>query len=644
MKQIKLKQLQLKNFKGIRDKVIEFKDVTNIYGENASGKTTVNDAFRWLLFDKDSTDRKDFEIKTLDASGEALHGLEHTVTAVISIDGKEITLSKTYKEKWAKKRGESDKQMTGHETLCSVDDVPVKANEYKAEISSIITEEIFKLLTDPFYFSQTMKWADRRTILEKLGKEITNDDVYNVNPDLEELAASMNGMDIDKLKSSLAAKRKKLNDEIKSIPYRIDECNNSIIDVDGKQLKSELQKSEKELTAIDDQLTDHSKVNPVIEHKRNEISAKHNELRKIEQAAEKEIIDAANEMDIELNSLLNKKNGLENSLKYARQDEHYLIESVHKKEQEMKKYRDEWEKVNATQFEFDDKLAKCPTCLRDFPADEVEGKRNELLENFNLNKATELENITDMGVKLKKQKEEFQKDVDKKQAEIESTTQEIIALGMDIEKLEKKLSDKKKEPVKLPVEYDTLKNEIDALEEELEAPSDSKADLEKLISEKRELVSKIDSLKSELRQGETNVKMEARIKELKADEKKLAQQIADIEKQEFMCEEFIKTKAEMIEDTINSHFNYVKFKLFDTQINGGIVPTCEPLINGVPFSDANNAAKYNAGIDIINTISEHYQVNAPIVIDNREGINHIIPTKSQVINLIVSTDKNLRID
>ena len=82
--------------------------------------------------------------------------------------------------------------------------------------------------------------------------------------------------------------------------------------------------------------------------------------------------------------------------------------------------------------------------------------------------------------------------------------------------------------------------------------------------------------------------------------------------------------------------------MYEQLINGGIVETCEALINGVPYSDANNAAKINAGIDIINTLSKEYDTWAPIFVDNAESVNELIKTESQIVRLVVSDDKELR--
>ncbi|MBO0558966.1 hypothetical protein EXQ37_03785 [Clostridium botulinum] len=144
---------------------------------------------------------------------------------------------------------------------------------------------------------------------------------------------------------------------------------------------------------------------------------------------------------------------------------------------------------------------------------------------------------------------------------------------------------------------------------------------------------------------EINNKNKNRIAELEDLEKELSSKIAKLEGQEILAEEFIRTKVELLEEKVNSKFKYVKFKMFKDQINGGLEECCEPLVGGVPFtSNLNTAAKINAGIDIINTLSRFYGVRAPIFIDNRESVNKLIETDSQIINLFVSEDKELRIE
>ena len=155
---------------------------------------------------------------------------------------------------------------------------------------------------------------------------------------------------------------------------------------------------------------------------------------------------------------------------------------------------------------------------------------------------------------------------------------------------------------------------------------------------------KRNELQKELLKEDQITKAEARVQELQDQESALAQELATLEGNEFAIMHFTKAKVDAIERRINGKFKYVSFKMFDKQVNGGECECCDTLIKGVPFSDANNASRINAGIDIINTLCQHYNISAPIFIDNRESVTDLIDSDSQIVNLIVSpSDKKLRV-
>ena len=160
--QIKIKTLKLENFKGIKDLTIDFKDTTNIYGDNAVGKTTIFDAYSWLLWDKDSLNRKDFAIKPYDKNGEEVHNLESVVEGDFSFDDTDLNLKKIYKEVWTKKRGSTQAEFTGHTTDYYINAVPVKKKEYNERIKSVLSEDNFNLLSNPLYFNQFLVKTERR--------------------------------------------------------------------------------------------------------------------------------------------------------------------------------------------------------------------------------------------------------------------------------------------------------------------------------------------------------------------------------------------------------------------------------------------------------------------------------------------------
>ena len=246
-----LKVLDLKNFKGIKQfKLILDKTEVKVYGANAAGKTTLVDAFMWLLFDKDSQDRKDFEIKTLDGDNNPIHFLDHEVTGDFEIDGRTFTLSKRLKEKWVKKRGQAEQEFSGHETTYYIDGVPCKKAEYQKYVDEIIKEKTFKLLTNPLTF-EAMKWQDKRKTLFEVCGTINDVSV----PGYDKLQQHLNGKEVDEFKKSLAATKKKLKKDIEDIPPRIDElrrCIDESLDKEGALLK--IAKKEQAIQDFEQQL------------------------------------------------------------------------------------------------------------------------------------------------------------------------------------------------------------------------------------------------------------------------------------------------------------------------------------------------------------------------------------------------------
>ncbi len=218
----------------------------------------------------------------------------------------------------------------------------------------------------------------------------------------------------------------------------------------------------------------------------------------------------------------------------------------------------------------------------------------------------------------------------------------LAATKKSLETLQGKLNSFKTE-IEDPEEIKYIKQEIYSLESQIQ--SYKKEDTTELNNKKEELQEQLRELDKQLAHKEVNEKAKERIRELEEEEIKLSEKIAELEGLEILSEEFIRTKVELLEEKVNSKFKYVKFKMFKNQINGGLEETCEPCINGVPYSsNLNSAAKINVGLDIINTLCNHYNINAPIFIDNRESTNKIIDVDSQVINLIVSKDKTLKVE
>jgi len=647
---IELKKLELLNFKGIKELTIEFGKETNIFGRNETGKTTVFDSFTWLLFGKDSANRSDFNIKTLDKNGEFIHGLDHQVTGILLVGGKKVILRRLLKENWVKKRGSAEAIFSGNTTEYFINEEPKKEKDYKEYINSLIDENVFKLLTNPMYFNVNTSWQDRRKILLQIVGDVSDEEVINNSKKLKDLPGLLNGNSIDSFKTIIASKKKKLNEQLKAIPIRIDEINRNLPvlaeGVDYELLEKERASIKGELNVVESQLENQQRIADDFIKRQSELSIKKNRLKDLELQIEKDSMKALNDMNIKLIELGYKKDNLERKIK---QDAEIIAKNqdeIQKLQDEMQKYRDEYKVVFEEPFNEPDKENfVCPTCKQDLPKEDIERQISEMLANYKSNKLKRLEEISNQGKWRKAKVEQLQDESDSLNIAIQNNEAELAKLDEEIKATQAALNAEKNKELNVDyrsnTEYAALEDEIKKIEKNL-LPINQDG---RVRQKREELQDRLQEINTVLSNKQVIEDSKLRIKELEDEERIFSQQIAELEGQEFLAEEFIKAKVSMLENKINNTFKYVTFKMFDIQINGGITETCQALIKGVPFADANNAAKYNAGIDIINALSKFYGTTAPVFIDNREGIIELIDTDSQIINLIVSKeDKVLRVE
>lgn len=640
MNEIKILNLKLRNFKGMKDFELNLdgKDV-NIYGDNGIGKTSIMDAFIWLLFDKDSQNNSNFKIKTLDKEGNAIHGLEHEVSAKLKINGTEVELQKIYKEKWTKKRGQAEAELSGHTTDYFINGVPKKKKEYTEYLANIVDEDTFKILTNSLFFNLNLKWQDRRSIALNLCEEIKQNEVMSHDSKLKELEQLLKDKTVDDLKAEMTFKRKKLNEELKSIPYRIDELSRESIEVDVEALNKEKEVLEEKLNKL--------KNSKAVDYEfqlrsiTGTIKMLENEIKDLERNLTEKIrvnLDNANKAKYNLEKAVHESDS--KALKLS-SNATGLVDLIEKTEKEMDELRENFKDLRVV--EFDKGSTICPTCQQSLPAEEIE----RLIKEFEESKANKLREINETGKQKKERLEKANKElvgVGKELAEIKAG---LETTKLMLEGKKKEIAGYEKEIENIDVtslkEYKENKVQIEKLEKE-------KLDIEKIAKEEdhteaiKELENQILIINKDLAKVDLIKKNKKRVETLLEREKELAQQVADTEKIESLCDEYIITKSNLLESNLNSKFKLVKFKLFDKQVNGGINETFVTTVNGVPFEDLNSAMKINAGLDIITTLSEHYELKAPIFLDNRESVNEIPDMDAQIINLIVSKDKKLRVE
>lgn len=640
MGEIKILELSLRNFKGIKDFTITpgGKNI-NIFGDNATGKTTIMDAFIWLLFDKDSQNSSNFNIKTLDKDGQVIHGLEHEVTGKLDINGQEIELQKIYKEIWTKKRGQALKEFTGNKTEYFINGVPKKKTEYTDYLSKIINEDTFRILTNPLFFNVNLKWQDRRKIALNICGEVEDTEVLSQDEKLKDLEELLKGESIDDLKAKMAAQRKKLNDELKSIPYRIDELSREDLEIDTKALIKEKEQLEGKLSDIknshkidyDFRLRTIVGAVPVLENKLEEL--KYQAVK----GARENLSGLMEEITEIENDYFNEKNKCKDlSLEVNRH-----IHNIEVSTERIKDLREEFNKLRDK--EFDESTTICPTCHQSLPSEDVENMR----KNFNDDKQIRLQKINQDGTRESSNLAESETLYKQADEELKGTVEglEILKEMLDGKKEEKKELENQIANIDITssYEYKETQERLAKVQDEIKETKELKEQQDN-TKDVKSLEDQISNINYQLQKEKLAKDNEKRVLELKTRERELAQMVADTEKIEFLCEQFIMTKSNLLEDKLNSQFKLVRFKLFEKQVNGGINETFVTTVDGVPFEDLNNAMKINAGLDIIRTLSDYYSLKAPIFIDNAESVNELLAIPNQMIRLIVSKHKNLRVE
>ncbi len=606
MKAIEIVSLKLANFKGIKDFELEVSPGTTIIrGDNGSGKTTLKDAWLWLLFGRDSQGKADFAVKPLDTDGAEVHHLDSTVEAMLKVDGQLLTLQKVYSENWTRKRGQTTRAMTGHKTDHYIDGVPVKRSEYLVKVGTLVDEEIFKLLSNPYHFP-SIPWTKQRDILMDIAGDIDDTDIKK---DLVEILGNRTADDHKKV---IAGRKKEINKRLEGIGPRIDELSNQMKGVKGdpEQLKEEIKALEEEIQSTS---------MPAYGYIKAKIRAAKEERRLMVKDADRAGSDAAASWSKGHQALKDKLQTLESKMRSLR-DQRSLRDDICKAEATILAQLDDREAdINAG--DGCSVETECPACNQKLPEDQVAAA----IDAFKLSISRSLEAVARQRGKHTALQE---KAVD----ELRETNVEIKGVQDELTMRKAKYDAEIKARPNFSKTVDTTAKdaEILALELSLDDETPPKTDkLRRAVDELRHKLAAIDQAHS----------CADRIMELENEEKVLGVEFEELERQLHLIEEYTRAKVALVEERINGKFEIARFKLFNEQINGGLDDCCEVMVGGVPYhTGLNHAAQINVGLDIIATLSGHYSVEAPVWIDNAEAATRLLDIHAQTIKLVVDGD------
>jgi hypothetical protein len=680
--QIKLKSLHIENFKGIKLLDVNFGSRTKIKGQNAAGKTTVVDAFCWCLFGKNSKGEEKFSIRTLDADGNMIHNTDIVVKVTLNVDSSEVELYKCQRENWVKKRGTDTAVLQGNVNSFEIDGYPKSEADYKAYISGLVGEELFKTLTNPQYFSGK-PWKDQRDILMKFVSDISDvelakelnivdgEDTHQYDALIPELEKAPSTDDIRNKFSKALSEWKKKQAEI---PVRIDELSKSLEDIDVAEQELAKADLERRIAEIDEKIADSGKATDGLISESMDLQfaingmyqAEHDRILKERRDIENECVKTETPLttaraNIERTEKKIKDNKLEieqAEIKRSNLGDTYKAESARVFDETPYLFHEE-------EWQFDENSTICKTCGQTLPADRI----SEIKAGFEVRKAkakadsaarlevartrfenthkATLEEIKTKGFEQKHLIEELTEANERLETEMKGFEQSVSDAERTLAELKDKLSVISKEPdMSGNAEYQQKKARYDELSVQIASLKESGNAADAFKEERKALVTELDAAKSDIAKAAKNVEIEERIGELETEQREVGQKVADQEQMLYLLESFIREKMKKISESINSKFNTVSWKLFDIQLNGGMKECCECTVNGVPYSTLNSGHRIIAGLDIIQSLSELYGVTAPIFIDNAESLNefNVPDMDAQMVLLAVSDDKELKVE
>lgn len=661
---MRLQKLILRNFKGIEFKEIEPNGKSiNIYGANALKKTSHNDAYSWLITDKDSQNRstqvfgiKPREVLPDGSLGEVIAGAEPEVEGVFETDdGQTLTLKKQHAERWG-----SNDEIAGYTTKHWFNGEPIeKSSDFKDRLDSIVSEELRKILSSPMYVPQEMSKAERRNLIVSL-IDVDDQAVIDAYPELDGYLELLDGRPKSSVENILKERKKTLNKLLGTrrrpgeLPARIDENQLKITDPDQSrdEAQNSIQILKENLEGKREKLSEAKSGGGVsdLNVKVQEVEA---DKAKYLNEQQKKVDGALAGQREKVSQLEDKIDEAEADYRQATRDYTQVKSTVEANEEKVEQLSED---ITAAQNqqpdpkpEESDQPEVCPYCKQEFPQDndpdhDPDAHYEQYLKEFNQEKAEKIKELRDA--------------FDKAQTTIDYLYKNLKAKEQEGVKVKSRLNQRKDALEKAKAELDRMKAE-QPQPDTSEFDKQQKALLEKIAEIKQDRQSSVDDIKSKITEIESNIEKfqnvirehenndgyRERIDELRKEIKELGAELVDVDHGLSLIEDFTRAQAVYITEKVNKKFNLVNWRMFKDNIGGGIEERCDPVYNSQPWDDLSTSEKIKCGVDIINTLSKWFGKSMPVWIDNRESCTLLPENDLQVISLVVNPqDKKLRIE
>lgn len=647
-----IERMTIDNFKGIRHLSIDFSDTaTHIFGMNGSGKTSIPDAFSWVLFNKDSRGNapgtSNFREKPLGSDGHEIHNLETTVELICTIDGRPFNLKRTQRENWVKKRGAADATYQGNVSTYWVNDVETALKDFKARVAEIAPEEVFRLIGSLSAFN-AQNWKERRQQLlaisdTDIDAQLLATDEYRPIAD----ESAQRNISIDDLRKVLLDQRKRTNAELQMIPVRIDEATKALPSITPGEIADAeyiIQDNQRSIETIDGLIAE-ARASSGQDSIKGQIAALQTEAASLSRAIQTEHASERSAIQHRADSAAQEYFRLCAEIDTDTKRAESIKAEISEKEQRVAQLREDY-KAEKSQAFAGETSTVCKLCGQPLLADQIEANAKAAKEAFDQEKALKLKRITDEGKR-------FSEEAENAKERLNQINQRLSTLSVQRDAADKERTDAADQLAAYPEAPDYSKNpRIAEIEEQIKILMESlstspERKIAELTDRKAELNASIERNRAKLAKRDAAEETKRRIAELEVKQRECGNTVAGLERMIALVEKFITDRCAALEESINAHFPTVRWKLFDTQVNGGIADTCTCMImcNGSPvdYESANTAAQINADIEIINVLSRYYDIYVPLFVDGAESVNALEATKSQLITLSVSTDSELTV-
>lgn len=646
---LEIERMILENFKGAVGLTYDFGHVTEVRGRNGLGKTTIPDAFCWVLFDKDSAGNAPgsaFRVKPLDAEGHEIHGLETAVELRCRLDGQPFNLKRVQKENWVKKRGNAEAVFQGNASTYYVNDVGVTQTEFKKRISAIVPEDTFRLLGILGGFNVMPDAKKREKLLAMAGED--PEEALLAREEYAPLKAMCDerGVKVDELKKIIRDNRLITNREIDALPVRIDEATRALPDVTAadaeaakakqKALTAELEQNTKALAELRAAAAQESGAVELMRLKAQRQTMAENYMREYSSKTR-----AANlELETAKQDLQRQTARLSQIESDRAATEKAWADAVHRRDGLRQEYNEAYQQT----FDWPEEKDVCPTCGQALPEEMREQMREAARAKFLEGRKACLLRIQEMGKDAAAIAEEMEKRLKALDSDREETAQKVADVQEAVQRMEAELASLKA--------VDPLENpEMRALNEQIAA-----LEANRTTGESPEIMAmsgRITALQADrekcvevLTKWAAGQETEKRIRALRQQQEEMAERAAGLEKTLALIEDFTREKCAMLEDGINRLFPTIRWRLFETQINGGLAEVCQAMVpsaNGamVDYGAANQAARVNADIEIVNVLGRSAGVHIPLFADRSESVNDMAAADGQMIRLRVTDDAAL---